>query len=349
VKARTRLATVLLLGVAALGACGRKGDPLPPIHEVPETTTDLDVYQDMDKVVLTWSYPQLTRAGRPLVDLDRIEVWRAELAAGQERVLDAPNGEQMKLQLMLARGKTIARLSGPALAQATRGSKLEYDDPLPALAPGTTPPTLIYGVRSRRRDGTFSAPSNLVTWQPEPIPPGVTGLEAKATPIGIVLDWQEVKGAGYLVERRDAIGSPWQIITAVPVTSTNMTDSTAAQGRTWDYRVTAVIAGARGPHSNEVRVPYPDIYPPPVPSGFLCLPEQTTVRLRWDSSSESGVVFRVLRRAGNQAWTTLADALDVTDFTDRAPLAGTAEYAVEAIDAAGNVSQAASCTARAGS
>lgn len=47
----------------ALAACGRKAPPLPPIVEVPETTTNLWAYQDGMEVMLTWAYPQLTPRG----------------------------------------------------------------------------------------------------------------------------------------------------------------------------------------------------------------------------------------------------------------------------------------------
>ena len=75
-----------------LGGCGRKADPLPPIIEVPETTTDLTVHQEGTEAVLAWSYPQLTRAGRQLVDLARVEVWKLDVPPGQEQVGRGPRG-----------------------------------------------------------------------------------------------------------------------------------------------------------------------------------------------------------------------------------------------------------------
>ncbi|OYV88738.1 MAG: hypothetical protein B7Z68_12880, partial [Acidobacteria bacterium 21-70-11] len=57
----------LILAITA--GCGRKAAPLPPILEVPETTTDLGAYQDGNEIVLNWAYPQLTRGGRELTDL----------------------------------------------------------------------------------------------------------------------------------------------------------------------------------------------------------------------------------------------------------------------------------------
>ena len=95
---------LLAMGIAALAGCGRKLPPLPPIIEVPETTTNLTGYQDGAEVVLSWSYPQMTRSGQTLTDLGRVEVWRLEVPPGQEQVGSGLQGEELRRQLMLARG-----------------------------------------------------------------------------------------------------------------------------------------------------------------------------------------------------------------------------------------------------
>ena len=103
VRATERLAAMRIARVAvAPGAAARlamrwpgagaRRPPLPPIIEVPETTTDLTAYQDGNEVVLTWSYPQLTRGGPTLTDLARVEVWRLEVPPGQEQVGGRPGG-----------------------------------------------------------------------------------------------------------------------------------------------------------------------------------------------------------------------------------------------------------------
>ncbi|MFN3413652.1 MAG: hypothetical protein ACK42L_06285, partial [Thermoanaerobaculum sp.] len=115
-----------LVLMVVLVACGRKGPPLPPLREVPETTTDLVASQEENEVVLRWSYPSLTRSGQPLRDLEAVDVWRADLPPGQEKSLEGPQGVELKRQLILGRGKQVARLRGKALEAATRGSTLEY-------------------------------------------------------------------------------------------------------------------------------------------------------------------------------------------------------------------------------
>ncbi len=337
-----------LVAVVALGGCGRKADPLPPIKEVPETTTDLTVHQEGNDTVLTWSYPQLTRAGSPLVDLERVEVWRLPVPPGQEGVAAGPAGEALRRQLMLARGTLVARLEGESLKQATRGSKLTYSDALPTVPPGTSPGALWYAVRSRRRDGTTSALSNIVSWIPKPVPASVTGLAAKPTRDAIELSWEAVPKGTYAVERRNAAGGAWEIVSPIGIEATQFSDTGAKQGQTWQYRVRTLIQGAASPPEGEITVPYPDVYPPPPVPTLVCLPEPDVVRLRWEASPEAGAHYKVFRRSAGGTWEHLAEDATSTVFTDEHPPAGELEYAVKAVDSAGNESDGVTCAARIG-
>ena len=338
----------LAVALAALAACGRKASPLPPILEVPETTTDLSAFQDGTEMVLTWSYPKLTRAGSQLADLSRVEVWRLVVPPGQEQAVSGPQGEELKRQLMLGRGKLIARLEGPSLEAATRGSSLTYRDPLPEAPAGGAPPSLWYAVRSRRKDGTASALSNIVTWQPRPVPPTPTGLAAKPQVDGIALSWDPVPGFTYVLERRAAKAAAWEAISKIGLESPSFLDTTARQGQTWTYRVRCFLKLAVSPPSPELEVAYPDVYPPPKVGTLLCLPEPGQVTLRWDPSPEAGVTYKVFRRVGDGGWTHLEESFSGTEYTDSKPPVGEVEYAVKAVDAAGNQSEAAYCQARTG-
>jgi hypothetical protein len=337
-----------LLALAALVACGRKGDPLPPIIEVPETTTDLVAYQDVIDVVLTWSYPQLTRAGRQLTDLARVEVWRMVVPPGQGQSAAGPQGQDLRRQLMLGRGVLVARLEGEALTSATRGAKLEYRDPLPPLPVDGRALELWYAVRSRRRDGTVSALSNVVNWQPRVVPPAVTELQAKASEDGIALRWGEIAGAAYVVQRQREGESAWEVVSPIGITATEFLDTGARQGQVWRYRVRVIVNSAAGPSGPEAVVPYPDIYPPAAVTGLVCLPEPERVRLRWDRGAEPKLTYLVLRRAGGGDWARLADALQTPEYADTKAPAGDLNYTVKAVDEAGNQSPATTCSVRTG-
>ena len=344
--------TLILLAVAVLlPACGRKSVPLPPIIEVPETTTDLWGYQDGTDIILTWAYPQLTRGGRPLNDLTRVEVWQLQLAPGQEQVGSGPNGQDLRRQLMLGRGKLVARLEGETLQAATRGRSLTYREKLPGVSPGTSPPTLWYAVRSRRKDGTSSALSNFLTWQPQPVPATPTCLVAEPRADGIALSWDVVPGVEYVVERRVSKSVAWEVLQPIGIDQPGFLDTKAEQGQTWWYRVRSIVkttAATVSPPTPEGEVPYPDIYPPPLVTSFLCLPEPGLVRLRWDASPEPDTRYKVFRRVGNGGWEHMEEAFKGTEYADTSPPSGEVEYAVKAMDPAGNQSDAVYCKVRAG-
>src|SRR5258706_11162412 len=67
---------VVLLAVAVL-ACGKRGDPFPPVPIIPKATTDLLVAQRGPKVLLSWSYPSMTTAGKSMTGIRRVVVWRS--------------------------------------------------------------------------------------------------------------------------------------------------------------------------------------------------------------------------------------------------------------------------------
>jgi hypothetical protein len=336
------------VALATLVACGRKAIPLPPILQVPETTTTMWAYQDGMDLVLNWPYPTLTRGGQRLTDLARVEVWRVEVPAGEEQAASGAQGEELKRQLLLSRGKLIARLEGASLQAATRGSSLVYRDKLPPIPAGGAPPTFWYAVRSRRKDGTASALSNVVTWEVRPVPPTPTGFKATPQEDGIALSWEEVPGYTYVVERRPSKEAAWEPVSKIGIETPSFLDTSARQGQTLYYEVRSFRKLAASVPSPELEVPYPDVYPPPKVTGLICLPEPGLVRLRWDASPESDVTYKVFRRVGEGGWQHLEEALAATEYTDTDPPTGEVEYAVKAVDAAGNQSEAAYCRARTG-
>lgn len=336
----------ILLTVLLLSACGRKGPPLPPLREVPETTTDLTVVQEEGEVVLRWSYPALTRSGQPLHDLHAVEVWRTEVPPGQEKSLEGPQGVELKRQLILGRGKPVARLSGKALEAATRGARLEYREP--AVPPaGQAAPTLLYAVRSRRAKGGVSDFSNVVSFQVLVPPAPPADLRAQTLAEGVALSWEGPSQASFRVERQEA-GGDW-VILAENHAAGSYLDTSARQGSRYLYRVRTTVGKVTGPPTVEVVVDYRDVFPPPVPANLVCLPEPGRVVLRWDPPAEEGVRFKVFRRLGGGPWQHLSDSWPAASFEDKDPPTGELTYAVKAFDAAGNESAEATCTARGGS
>ncbi|NOZ79455.1 MAG: hypothetical protein GXP48_09830 [Acidobacteria bacterium] len=347
------LAPVIILPALLTPGCGRKAAPQPPIVRVAERTRDLVVSQVGTEAVLTWSYPSMTRSGGPLPDLESVEVWRLSLPPSRE-----PHGASLRLrevrvQLLLAKGRRVARLHGADLQRATRGPKLVYRDDLATWYRKNhdrMPLIIWYAVRSICCHGHASELSNIVRLRPQAPPSPPSGVTAKARAAGITLSWTP-SGANAVIVERSRNGKAWHTLTPKPIVKPPWQDASAAQGVTWIYRLRSLktVGGVRivGEPSTPVTIPYPDIYPPQPPVQLICLPETGLVRLRW-SAVAGAAEYRVFRKRKGGRWHHLDFHVKTHEYTDRRPPQGTLIYAVRAVDAAGNESKPVACTTIAG-
>ncbi len=337
--------------ITVLPGCGRKGPPLPPEIRIADTTRDLSVVQDGDRARLRWAYPQMTTAGGPLPDLERVEVWRTEMPLAQE----PPSGttakdRQMRRNFMSGRGEIIARLEGEGLDLATRGNMLEYVDDLDRWLTGDAAEdvtVLWYAVRSVCCRGRISEFSNIVRLVPKRLadPPG--DLRVTAQPEGPHLEWTPVEDLKVQVERSED-GRKWQVVSPEPLAEGEWVDTTAEQGRSWWYRLRGVTvdrAGTvtrKGAPGSPVRVDFPDVYPPAEPGDLVCLPEAGRVRLRW-RAAEGATAYSIQRRSGSKDPEVLVEAYPEVSFIDETPLPGNVTYIIRAVDDAGNFSDPVRC------
>jgi len=339
----------VLAGLALAPGCGREGPPQPPIIRVAERTRDLTVHQEGTEAVLTWSYPSATTAGGALPDLESVEVWRVAIPPSKEPHGAGPQQRKLAVRLMTGQGERIARIPRDALERYTRGPELVYRDGLLTWYEANRdrmPLVLWYAVRTVCCGGRASEFSNIVRLVPRtpPAAPAWAGFEVG--PGGITLHWEG--DTPVLVERQDA-GGAWRRLTPEPVTGGSWEDAGVPQDATWRYRLRAVKGTGASPVVGEpgevLEVPYPDVYPPPAPESFVCLPEPGLVRLRWEPVP-GAAAYRVFRKKGEAGrWVRVgAQPGGATAFADRTPPAGEVTYAIKAVDAAGNESEAATCT-----
>ena len=346
------LAPILLALVIVLSGCGKEGPPLPPEIRVAERTTDLTAFQEGDDAVLRWSYPSLTTDGGALTDVEAIQVWRATLPAGQEPPPPvSAQDRQLRRQLLEGEGEVIQELEPNELAAITNGADLVYRDDLARWRESegaeTESPVLWYGVRTvccRKRESVLS---NVVRLEPQTAPPPPVDVQLEAGAGGIDVRWRQTDDLAALVER-SADGATWTAVTEEPVKGGEWRDATAAQGRSWSYRLRSVrmIQGGGevvGDPSPPARVDHPDTYPPATPAGVVCLPEGPRVRVRWQAVV-GDVTYRVSRHEGRAEAEVLADGLRVVELTDPSPPLGALRYVVVAVDGVGNESAAADCT-----
>lgn len=319
--------------VLVLVACGKRGDPRPPVPIIPAATSDLVVTQRADRVLLSWSYPAMTTAGRSLTDIRRISIYRyvEELPAAPggrdprtllpgdvdptepqpivlfSRVPTLPLAQFQKLSTRL---DSIEKAN---LADATAGARLLYTDTPPFRSVDGRPVRLYYAVVTE--GGTArSEPSNLATIVALPVGVAPTGVTATARAEGINVSWKAPERAvtgetapivsGYNIYRGEPgaqLGDLATPINTAPIRGTTYSD-TPPYGE-HEYRVAAVAT--TGPPSIQsdlsapARINYRDLIAPPAPASITPLIETRAVRLIWEPVNAPDVAgYRLYRSEG---------------------------------------------------
>ena len=273
--------TRVLAAAALLGAlaCGKKGDPQPPLPRGPNAVADLAIEQEGGDAVLSFSFPDRLLTGGPLTDLEAIEVYRvikpspaltAPRPAGRAAA-SAPSGgatgELRGLGAAARREATnvrlaeeafyrdsqrIAALSLPAIAESTSGATVVYRDPLtPLLDRQKSAEPLAYAVVSVRRNGERSPLSNIVAFTPDVAPDAPEFLPPILEEGRVCLEWlppendvlgRPVSVGGYHVYRRPLSQEAYDApLTSQPVVGTAFVDAAVPYGVPLAYTVRATL------------------------------------------------------------------------------------------------------------
>lgn len=329
-------------------ACGKRGDPRPPIPVIPAATSDLVVTQRADRVLLSWSYPALTTAGKNLTEIRRISVYRYE-EQSFSGIATVPQTQFMKLSTR------IDSIEKANLAAATAGARLLFTDTPPFRSADGRPVRLTYAVVTEGATAR-SQPSNLAVIMPLPVAVPPAGLTATAKPEGVTLTWTAPQQAvsslgaptvtGYNVYRSAPGSTPGDLETAIntaPVTATTYTDAPGYGEH--EYRVAAVAA--IGPPlvqsdlSAPAKVNFRDLVPPPAPATVTALLETKVVRLLWDAVDAPDLGgYNVYRIEGPYRLKLTPSPLKDSNFLDISIDIGIGYYyEVTAVDASGNESK----------
>jgi hypothetical protein len=319
-----------LVSVFVLVACGKRGDPQPPVPIIPQATSDLVVTQRADNVILSWSYPALTTAGRSLTSVHRISIYRydEELpvpAAGRDASSLQPGNvdpTQPQPLALFSRVPTITQVQFAKLSHriysiekanlpaATAGAKLVYTDTPPTRSSDGRPVRVSYAVVTEGGT-TRSDYSNLAILVPLPVAVPPASLTATAKPEGVALSWtapaKTTGGAsgptigGYNIYRTGVNEELAELPTPInpsPVMTTSYTDVPPYGEHA--YRVTAVASAStpivQSDPSQPVRVTFKDLVAPPQPTGLEPLIENNGIRLFWEPVNASDLAGYLIYR-----------------------------------------------------
>lgn len=372
ISMRSKLLIVALFLI--LAGCGKKGSPTPPVPVVPMATSDLVVTQRGTSLVLTWTYPSTSTAGRPLQDqLTGVSLYRyreelpaslagkdpAVVASGDHDPTVAPEitlfsrVPAITPQQFQRLRQRIEKFERDELPGVTQGARIVAEIPAEFRAADGRPLRFTYGVVSEAANGRSDL-SNLVSIVPvEPaLPPANARIEAGRE--GIELKWDAptrgVAGAenptiiGYNVYRGDPNNpeSARSPLNPSPIRETTYRDTPVYGSQI--YAVTAV--SSVGPPRIEsdlstiARVDFRDIDPPPVPLEPVALPEDVAIQIVWTGIEAPDLAgYHVYRRAGRDRVKLTTTPLVERIYRDEKVAKGVSYiYEVTSIDRNGNES-----------
>ena len=325
-------------------ACGKIGEPLPPLIRIPQPVADLTARQQGGEVILGWTLPHLNTDGSTATTLASMEIYRAIGEPSPEAGAAPAVGDSDPWRVLQA---------GPAAGREETGSVRDLLDGRDLSEVGKE---LSYAVKVFNRKGQTAGLSNIATLRLQPVPnsparpslnPAEEFVEISWEPASTNIDGSPVAaGVAFNLYRASPGGSPTgSLLNPTPVAGASYRDGSARLGESYAYRVRAVLETDRGQvesrDSEQASLFHRDVYPPEPPRQLTLVVGREFLSLAWFPNSEADLAgYHVFRRQGREEFQRLtATATQRTSYEDRDLLKGPVHaYRVTAVDRAGNQS-----------
>lgn len=275
-----RAAPAALFVLIVAVACGKVGDPKPPLVRTPEPIGDFRAVQSGYKVVLTWTNPGRYVDSNPATDLAAVHIRR--------------NGVEIATVPVNAPGQ-------PQSYEIDVTNSLNAD--------------LTFAVQVETQRKRVSPVSN-ATVRPVEVPGSPRGLKAIFDQYRITLTW-EAPGrnpnlvAAFIVQRADRAG-------AAITQTTSFVDSAYEQDKTYTYTVTAARGsdGTIPGGAESVTVTATDTSPPATPVGLEIQPMGSDVFLKWSPNQEKDLKeYLIYRSDRTEPMHSQVDGFTDQDYT----------------------------------
>jgi hypothetical protein len=336
----------LSLIAAALPACGKKGDPLPPLQILPAAITDLSASLSGGQISLAFTVPSADPNDETVVAPERVEIYRLDTPAGGAAppVASAVGEEQhLRGEIAVRPPDAVVPEGAPAVAPAP-GERASFVEPVEADAKAASRTYIAVGIVGRNRRG----PSAVVNVPLSTLPPPPETIAATNDERSLLLTWTGDGKAFRVFSVADATGTSPALLTPKPVTEPRFS-LPVEFGRERCFTVRAVlVAGAatvEGPPSAVQCATAVDRYPPPAPTELRAIQEGTAITLTWNPSDAADLAGYVVLRgdaAGTNLQPLVKEPIREPTYRDSTVQAGaTYTYSVYAVDNAPtpNVSQ----------
>jgi len=326
-KVRANKVEILLLAMLLMmGACAKKGPPVPWESIVPMRIVDLNAVSREGRLLLEWRTPKENTDKTPLTDLVSFQILRSEgILVGEE--CKGCGGKPKVVYEMKVAPENFVPGKKMSIFFENQEPKRVY----------------VYGVVSVNKSGYPSSPSNPVTvyWDHPPAPPAVVRAERGDKKVDLF--WDPVEGAtGYNVYRRleGEQGFPLNPLNREPLTVTRYTDLAVNNDIKYIYSVRSVRrvvkTDVEGKGSPGLAVTPIKLAPPSAPVGLVAFPLKEGIELNWKKNPEADLLgYNVYRRkVGEKEFQRLNEAPVPNDtYLDTGVvLQQEYEYAVTAVD-----------------
>lgn len=317
-----------------LAACGKKGPPLAPLHLVPDVIADAAARRADDQVRIRFTMPAKNANGPGAVNLEKVEVFAATIAAGaitppnrdlvvpkflvrtvavkpvpkegeaapEGDVRPAPGGVALFLEQLTPENLNPDFTAMPVAAAADPAAV-----PVPAAPAAAAPPpaplTRIYllrGVARGGRPGPVSA-RIAVPLTPPPAPP--TDVKATFTSAAVSVTWVPPADAatlpvtpGYNVYAPGAA----EPLNEKPLAQPPFERPAAEFGKEQCFVVRTVMQAGTTTIESAASQPQcvtpSDIFPPADPKGLSAVASSGAINLIWDANTDADLAgYLVLR------------------------------------------------------
>ncbi|MEO8482121.1 MAG: fibronectin type III domain-containing protein [Acidobacteriota bacterium] len=301
---RIRSLAAIGLLVAAMAACGKKGNPLPPLRPVPARIADLTVVRTRDRITLHFTVPGANVDGSTPAAIDRVDIYRvilppgatpAAAAATPTTVPAMPGVPAATVPPAATTPATPATAPAvPATTQTNPAAATPAATPASPAAPAATLPGQAAASAGRGRAGG-AAPA---------VPTGPTAATVIADPKNLLTRVAVRRTPKPDTSTEDASKPPKSPAPAVPpdprpesgsvTTFVDPIDASAVAGSTRYYVAVPVVGNGRGrpgAASALIAVPLGDLPQPPTDIALKF--DETRVTATW--APVAGETFTVLR------------------------------------------------------
>ena len=334
----------LALTLLLFAACGKVGDPLPPIPKAPLIVNELAATQQGTSILLSFPVAKETRTEK----LKRVDIYRLI------EPNTAPQG--ITAEDYLTQAALIASL--PEAQLPTKTSVVNFVDPIDfKVANDQT--RYRYAVRLVNLEEHPADLSNYAFLTPlSTVAEPPLGLKAVVTQTQVEISWQppaaNLNGStpanvsGYNLYRR--ADKQLSKVNAAPLKETRYIEKQFQFGKSYEYLVRALSLPRAGApigetiESNEslpLTVIPQDTFPPTAPTSITIASRGGLISLFWPANPEPDVIgYHIYRSEDETTWNKITPRpITTITFSDRQVQIGKRYfYQIAAVDSAGNES-----------